>query len=86
MAADFALEGDEVRDDVGGDAASDQTEIGGRLLIKPAEPQFGDRLGCQAEGIDAVFRIETGMGGQAVYLDLDLVGRRGADDNLVYPR
>ena len=69
LSSDF----DEIRDDVGGTAATDFSDIAGGFFINSCRRQFGDDMGGGRNGIDAIFRGDAGMRGFSLDFDKDLI-------------
>ena len=65
-----------------GGAAVDQSDVRGRLLVDPAEPHLGDRLGGGEDRRAALLRVHARVRGAAVERDVELLRRRRAEDDV----
>ena len=72
-AAGLSGDFDEIRDDVGGTAAADFSDIAGGFFIDSCRRQFCDDMGGGRNGIDAIFRGDAGMSGFSLDFDKDLI-------------
>ena len=83
MTADFTLEHQLSRDNVGCHPAFDDAYIGCRFLIDPTELDFGYRLGGDEKGTDPALGVDAGVGSRSMYIDPNTVGSRSPDNHFV---
>lgn len=81
MAASFTSKGGVFWDGVTDGAALDHADVEGSVFVEPALLELDDDLRCDADGGDAVFRLDARVGGATDYIDIegDIGGATGCD-------